>query len=35
MERSGVPVYTMKAVLNHATGADVTAQYVQVEIIQW
>jgi integrase len=30
MERSGVPVYTIKAVLNHATGGDVTAQYVQV-----
>jgi len=30
MERSGVPVYTTKAVLNHATGRDVTAQYVQV-----
>jgi hypothetical protein len=23
-------VYTLKAVLNHATGRDVTAQYVQV-----
>ena len=30
MERTGVPVYTLKAVLNHATGPDVTAQYVQV-----
>jgi integrase len=30
MERGGVPVYTIKAVLNHATGRDVTAQYVQV-----
>lgn len=30
MERNGVPVYTLKAVLNHATGRDVTAQYVQV-----
>lgn len=30
MERTGVPVYTLKAVLNHATGRDVTAQYVQV-----
>jgi integrase len=30
MERSGVPVYTIKGVFNHATGRDVTAQYVQV-----
>jgi len=30
MERCGVPVYTIKAVLNHATSGDVTAQCVQL-----
>lgn len=31
MERSRVPVYTIKAVLNHVSGNDVTAGYVQVD----
>jgi hypothetical protein len=30
MERGKVPVYTLKAVLNHLSGNDVTAGYVQV-----
>jgi hypothetical protein len=32
MERLGVPHYTIKAILNHKTGAhDVTGGYVQVD----
>lgn len=30
MERGRVPVYTLKAVLNHLSGNDVTAGYVQI-----
>ncbi len=31
MERSRVPVHTIKAVLNHVSGNDVTAGYAQVD----
>jgi hypothetical protein len=30
MERGRVPIYTLKGVLNHLSGNDVTAGYVQV-----